>query len=787
MSYITLGQLNELVDGKLPLVKADLSILEERKMYGDTDKLPYGVLYGEKPIFYRKHAKANDPRWDFDGLVIENQYENDNDYVDVHDVSLIYNRVTSISVEKDVYISSACGDNINVFGEITIETVERKYGEEEKVIDTVTVKGSLLLLIDKDVTWVSKLNDDVNSRTLVVETNGSTTPRRTNIKAVYYYRNQKAETEFTLRQEGNSMSDWIEDGRRIYSITLDLDKNFTSNSGDYVKMTVYKNYAIEYHQEDMCGNIIAQKYVSGNSSDITSLCAFSLSNTKGFKRVNSGIVVDKQMPDSSERKTTITATYCGFIDKKVLKQESGNKVSERTELYFNENTSASLTTYLDNAKAQTFSIPFTAKIVRFANGEDLSEEQITSLSASTECEWINVYVSTKESKLVIDVDKNKSLEEERIGYVSLKENISDKEIFLTINQARNEIESMEYSIEVKGQSFYEIHEMDNAKLIVKPITTINYTDGGKTTQDGLVGNVSLMVSGYSTDRTVIKLGKLEKEDEYYIYTPIIVGGTSLSNTDLASYFVVVDEEGKELSERVTKIITIEGRTEITYSYDFTFSDNNVSKTLIWSKNNLTKNRNVEVVSKKSTYKNGILQVTEPQSFKYFGLDDAASFFDVSYGNNIINFVPSVDSFEETIMKKFVVFQNFTQEQLIINLMLSTQGDVKDIDFNVVLKQETPFIDIWTNDGAYVNVKNLRTEDVIKVNLSKGWMGSSEESNSDTLCSTTLPFIVGDTYEFKTVGLQILKNGSELIGEDYNILETKEIDDTVDCVKLIINV
>lgn len=777
--YATIGFLKKLAYGILTIKKEYSEISDDYcPSYSEITDGKYFPIYKDNELANKIII----------GLEVEKVYQDVSSNVEIQDIVLKYPKLSSLLISNDMINICPCG------GECEIKTIGffkiiKRSESIETCIEERKCPVRPLLKVDNN-------SFRINGNTVSIDKNTSEKRIEGLLTATYIYSGITHSNTLIIRQEPNTISDWVYNGEIIDSIKIDVSKSTLSSQGDTCTFSIKKYYTKRLVRKDSCGNILNNTVKSGYVDDITALCSITLSNNVSFKRDGNIISVNKQELNSGERQCIITAKYGNFVSSVKIVQERGGEITYGYTLSY-EDGSLNNEYTLNNCFKQQIQIPIKStkdmyiddiyySSINYLNLRLINDDSITS-------DWVTFSISElQDGKIYLMCDITKpNLDRENFRDVSISyQNIDDPNsiITFTLHQPYCKKINTKYSIIASGFDTYDSTTIKDCKLTVCPLIQDVYEDGRIEVNDIIDTNLYFTYDYSSTDKNILDGGFLKQIsfDGTHQLTILYDTNNSVNDVILSCNFYLRDVNHDILAKCEGISMRYLHENVTTSSYLFKFEDNDSDSCSIeWDYDDFEK-KYINVSSLKKNYVNGFEGADENVDFNIMIENNDGKFSVKNIDNKILEIRPlNVDN--DTLRKSsFVIKQNISNKKLHINLTHFKALRTTLSKLMIYLSSNERKCDIWLeNKPKCVIMDNNKTK-LKEFDCQRGWVSTESGFMNDLIFSEDIELEIGKQYYIEISNLVYSTQevgGNKIEKKTYSFVQENNNDDIVIEIKI----
>lgn len=770
-NYVTLDYLKKLTYGILSIKK------EFADVNGDYKPTYAEIIGGKYFSLFKDNISANRI---VVGLHLLAEYADKSSYVDRKDVVVIYPKLVSVLIDNDILSLCPCGDEetINTYG---IFKILQRGEDVETCIEERKCKVNSILTCNNDYF-------NVNGNTISVKKNDSDLREEGIVTTTYIYSGSTHTNSIIVKQEPNTISDWIYENETVDGIEISVSKPLLSNGGDTTTFTVKKLFTKHYIKRDGCGNVLMNSIKDGFVEDITSLCSVELTNNAAFKRKGNVISVESQEVGNSERNCIVTAKYLNFVSSVKIIQEKGGEISYGYSLRFDDEHEDELDYVIDSFKSCDILIPIISTKDMYIDGKYHSSIPFNGLrlinDSTNNSDWVsysltedrngkmNILVRVKTSNL-----DRENIRTSRVSYQNIEE--PNKVITLNLKQPYCQKVRTDYSIILDGFGEYDNTNIDTCRLTAYPLVQDIFEDGRCVKHEISDPKMYFTFESNSSDSQILDCGVLKKVsfDGLHELTLSHYVNDTINDVVLCCNFYLHGENGEILSKRENAKVIYKHSDIETYTYSFEYVGDG---DLYWDYNDISK-KMLKVKSCKNIFVDGYLKGEEPIGFSIRKTKGEPHFSLRKIDDSTLEARPlKVNEENKLIECSYQLTQDDTNKLLNASLTHFKGVRTHFLTLMVYFTSDELKCDTWLENEPICDICD-DTDNVLKsYNMQVGWLMKELSNYKDLILSQDMECEIGKTYKIKikniVYGTQEI-GGNRLKDKTYMFVPNTE-DDTI---------
>lgn len=770
-NYVTLDFLKKLTYGILSIKKEFANVSDDYKpTYAE-------ILEGKYFPMFKDNISANRI---IVGLKLLEEYSDKTSYVDKKDVVVIYPKLASVLIDNDILSLCPCGDEetINTYGIFKIiqrgEEIEQCLEERKCKVNPILSCNNNAFIINGNAISADKNTSDKRSEGIVT--------------ATYIYSGSTHTNSIIVKQEPNTISDWIYENETVDGIKISVSKPLLSNGGDTTTFTVKKLFTKHYIKRDGCGNVLMNSTKDGFVEDITSLCSVELTNNAAFKRKGNVISVDSQEVGNSERNCIITAKYLNFVSSVKIIQEKGGEITYGYTLKFDDEHLDELNYVMDSFKDADILIPIISTKDMYIDGNYHSSIPFNSLrlvnDTANNTDWVS-YSITEDKKGRMNIlarVKSPNLDRENVRSSRISyQNIEDPTKIITLNLTQPFCKKLrtDYSIILDGFDTYDNTNIDNCKLTIYPLVQDVFEDGRCVKHDISDPKMYFTYNCQSTDSQILDGGVLKRISFDGVHELTISHdiNDSINDVILCCNFYLHGENGEILAKRENVRMVYKHSDIETYTYSFEYvGDCN----LYWDYNDISK-KMLKVKSCKNIFVDGYLKGEEPIGFSLRKTKGEPHFSLRKIDDSTLEARPlKVNEESKLIECSYQLTQDDTNKLLNTSLTHFKGVRTHFLKLMIYFTSNELKCDTWLENEPICDVCDDADNVLKSYNMQVGWLMKELPNCKDLILSQDMECEIGKTYKIKikniVYGTQEI-GGNRIKDKTYVFVPNTE-DDTV---------
>ena len=775
--YVTIGFLKKLLYGILTIRS------EYKDISDDYQPSYFEIIQGKYYPYFKDNISANKI---IVGLSIDKEYNDTNSYVKIKDISVKYPKLSSLVFNNDKIDFCPCGDEVTLETNGIFKILQRKENSEI-CLEERNCKVNPIFLSNNN-------SFKVNGNKIIAEKNISEETNEGIITATYIYSGITHSNSIIVKQDPNTISDWLYENDIIDSIKINVSKNILSNNGDSCTFNVVKYFTKCLVKKDSCNNIIEKTKKSGFCEDITSLCSITLTNNVAFNRNGNKITVNKQELNNGERHCIITANYLNYKSSVKILQEKGGEVTYGYSLSFQNSDTMEYT--LKSCFEDEIKIPIKSTKDMYINDIFYSSILYNNLRLINDDnlnnDWAEFTLEEGENDILYIVVKITKSNLDRENYRSTTisyQNIEDPnlKITLTIHQPYCRKIDTKYTILTKGFEEYDNSTIKDCKLIIQPLIQDIYEDGRIETVDIIDNKLYFSYDYSTTNKDILDGGFLKKItfDGTHQLTLLYDTNNSINDVVLTCNFYLRDVNHDILARCENLTVTYKHSDVITNSYSFYCNDDKECHEyfLTWDNNDFSK-KNIKINSLKNIFVDGFLKSNEIEDFNIIIEDNKGNFSVRNINNEFVQVRPldvNNDSLRESI---FLLKQKDSNKEIRLHL---THFKTVRTTFNrvlIYLSSDIENNDIWLENEPILEIYD-DSKLISKYSIQKGWL-IKNVNKKDLIFSSDLEFEISKKYIFKIKNIVYSTNeigGNKIEDKIFEFICTNQDEDILIDVKI----